>query len=147
MREPPDLENLVITHPKILKLLSTGDRDPYFLCKQLGISYRVCYSHLHFLEKAGLTGGKFRYHLTEKGRQILSRLDPSPLQITCQETGDIGIGGLCHCTNNRGFCIRPPTTITRSGNAAASASTSCSAIKAGSATSSTRGSATSTTFR
>jgi hypothetical protein len=39
MREPSDLENLVITHPKILKLLSTGDRDPYFLCKQLGISY------------------------------------------------------------------------------------------------------------
>ena len=60
----------------ILILLSKSDHlDPYRMCKLLGITYRACYSHLRILEKAGLTGGKIMYHITDKGRRILSRLD------------------------------------------------------------------------
>jgi predicted transcriptional regulator len=36
---------------------------------------RLSKPHLKALEKAGLTEGKIKYHITEKGKQILSRLD------------------------------------------------------------------------
>jgi predicted transcriptional regulator len=64
-------------HPRvdILKLLSESDYDPYRLGRELGIPYRDLYSHLKVIEKANLIDGRFQYHLTEKGRQILSRLE------------------------------------------------------------------------
>lgn len=56
--QPSDSEILHVaaTHPRvdILKLLSESDYDPYRLCKELGITYKACYSHLKSLEKAGL---------------------------------------------------------------------------------------------
>jgi len=68
---------IVITHPKvdILKLLSGGDLDAYRLTKELGITYRTCYSHLKALEEFGLIGGVLKYHITERGRQMLSRFE------------------------------------------------------------------------
>jgi predicted transcriptional regulator len=70
-------ENVAATHPRvdILILLSKSDYDPYRLCKELSLTYRVCYFHLKKLEEADLIGGKLRYHISEKGRQSLSRLD------------------------------------------------------------------------
>jgi len=70
--QPTDSEMLHIaaTHPRVdlLKLLSKSDDNGYSLCKELGVPYRACFSHL---EKSGLIGGKIRYHITEKGKQML----------------------------------------------------------------------------
>ena len=71
-----DSDSEILQHPRldILKLLSIRNYDPYLLCKELGITYRDCYHHLKILEKLGLMGGHFRYHITERGRQILSKM-------------------------------------------------------------------------
>jgi predicted transcriptional regulator len=75
--QPTDSETVAATHPRVdlLRLLSKSDHNGYSLCKELGITWRVCFFHLKALEKAGLTEGKIKYHITEKGKQILSRLD------------------------------------------------------------------------
>jgi len=39
------------------------------------LNYKACYSHLKMLQKYGLIGGHLKYHLTDKARQILSRLE------------------------------------------------------------------------
>ena len=73
-----DSENVAATHPRvdILKLLSRQrDYDTYCLCKDLSLNYKTCYSHLKMLEKYGLIGGHLKYHITDKARQILSRLE------------------------------------------------------------------------
>ena len=72
-----EMLHVAATHPRIdlLRLHSGSDCDGYRLCKELGITPAGCFSHLRILEKAGLTGGKIKYHITEKGKQILSRLD------------------------------------------------------------------------
>ncbi|HXX97173.1 MAG TPA: ArsR family transcriptional regulator [Candidatus Bathyarchaeia archaeon] len=72
-----DSENVAAVHPRIdlLKLLSGSDCDGYHLCKELGITNKACFFHLRALEKAGLIGGKIKYHITPRGKQILSRLD------------------------------------------------------------------------
>ena len=75
--QPTDSETVAATHPRVdlLRLLSKSDHNGYSLCKELGITNRACFFHLRALEKAGLIGGKLRYHITQEGRQILSRLD------------------------------------------------------------------------
>ena len=79
---PKDLSDsemlrIAATHPRVdlLKLLSKSDHNGYRLCKELGITYGACFFHLRILEKASLIGGKLRYHITQKGKQMLSRLD------------------------------------------------------------------------
>ena len=72
-----DSDSEILGHPKIdiLRLLAIQPHDPYRLCKELGITYRDCYHHLTALEKLGLMGGRrLRYHITNKGREILSRI-------------------------------------------------------------------------
>jgi predicted transcriptional regulator len=77
MTEPQTTDSEMLrvaaTHPRVdlLKLLSKSDDNGYSLCKELGIPYRACFSHLRMLEKSGLIGGKIRYHITEKGKQML----------------------------------------------------------------------------
>jgi predicted transcriptional regulator len=75
--QPTDSETVAATHPRVdlLKLLSKSDDNGYRLCKELGITYRACFFHLRALERTGLIGGKIRFHITQEGRQILSRLD------------------------------------------------------------------------
>jgi len=65
------------SHPKIdiLRLLAIQPHDPYRLCKELGIRVRDCYHHLKALDNLGLIKGRFRYYTTEKGREILSRIE------------------------------------------------------------------------
>jgi len=72
-----EISRVIATHPKIdtLILLSQSDYDPYRLVKELGIGYRTCYLHLSILEKAGLIGSRrLKYCITEKGKQILSKM-------------------------------------------------------------------------
>ena len=70
-----EILHVAATHPNIdlLKLLAKSDHglDAYRLTKELGLVYRVCYSNLKILGKAGLIGGKLRYHITPAGRRIL----------------------------------------------------------------------------
>jgi len=75
--QPTDSETVAATHPRVdlLRLLSKSDHNGYSLCKELGITNRACFFHLRALERAGLIGGKLIYHITQEGRQILSRLD------------------------------------------------------------------------
>jgi len=82
-----DLEeilHIVAKHPTVdlLRLLAESDWDPYKLTRELGIGYRTCYLHLSILEKAGLIGGRrFKYCITEKGKEILSRLDDRGVRL------------------------------------------------------------------
>jgi predicted transcriptional regulator len=77
--QPTDSETVAATHPNIdlLKFLAKSDHglDAYRLTEELGLRYRACYQGLKALRKAGLIGGKLRFHITQEGRQILSRLD------------------------------------------------------------------------
>jgi len=70
------LSEKLLIHPRIdlLKLLAECPCDPYQLNKELGIKYRALYAHLKTLEKFGLIAGSLKYHLTEKGMQVLSRI-------------------------------------------------------------------------
>ena len=72
-KEDSEILRVAATHPviDILKLLAQSDHDPYRLCKELGITYKSCYIHLKMLEKGGLMGGRFKYHITDRGRKIL----------------------------------------------------------------------------
>jgi predicted transcriptional regulator len=65
-----------VGHPQadVLIMLSKFESglNPVYLHKQLGLSYRVIYSVLSILTDAGLVAyRRFKYHLTEKGREIL----------------------------------------------------------------------------
>jgi predicted transcriptional regulator len=77
MMSHSEILSVVAAHPKvdILKLLATADYDAYKLTKELGLTYRASYLHLDSLERMGLIGmGMFKFHITELGRQILSRI-------------------------------------------------------------------------
>ena len=71
----------VTMHPRIdlLKLLAKSDirLDAYRLTKELGLTFRDSYHHLKALEELGLMAGRFRYHITERGREILSIIESS----------------------------------------------------------------------
>ena len=57
----------------LLKILVKFDHglDAYRLTEELGLTYRACYLGLKTLRKAGLIGGKLRYHITPAGRRII----------------------------------------------------------------------------
>jgi len=79
MDSEEEILRVAYTHPMIdlLKPLVKFDHglDAYRLTEEQGLTYRACYLALKALRKAGLIGGKLKYHITEKGREILSRLD------------------------------------------------------------------------
>jgi len=75
MDSEEEMLRIASTHPNIdlLKFLAKSDHslDAYRLTKELGLRYRACYLGLKTLRKAGLIGGKLRYHITPAGRRII----------------------------------------------------------------------------
>ena len=75
MDSEEEILRVAATHPMIdlLKILVKFDHglDAYRLTEELGLAYRACYLGLKTLQKAGLIGGKLRYHITPAGRRII----------------------------------------------------------------------------
>ncbi|MGC2572244.1 MAG: winged helix-turn-helix domain-containing protein [Candidatus Nitrosopolaris sp.] len=81
MTEPQsdsEILHMVAIHPRIdlLRLLAESDHYPHQLTKELGLDFKNCYSHMKVLDDLGLLGRKWpKYCITDKGRQILSKLN------------------------------------------------------------------------